>query len=195
MSSSLYPAILGCGNFVAFWSWLGIVGVLFWLVVACAIFGLFYGVMRIFCRPKRAGLWTLALLLIAGIVLTPPIRAARINSLRTSANCHLKQIGLLMVLYSEDHQNILPLSLHDKDLKKYFSSETMFTDPETGDPFVYVGAGKKWMANPDDVIAYSPHDAGGHGRTVLFSDGHVTWLTCAKFAEALKDSGIETHGR
>ena len=160
------------------------------LAVAATVFGLFYGMMRIFCRPTRAWKWALTLLVISGVIVTPALHSAQIKALRTSANCHLKQIGLALAQYAGDHHTLLPLSLHDKELKEYLGSETVLADPETGDPFVYVGAGRVWMANPDDVIAYSPHDSGGQGRNVLFSDAHVAWLTCAKFAVALKDSGL-----
>lgn len=170
-------------------------GVLIGLAVAAAVFGLFYGIMRCFCRPKRAKLCALVLVLIAGLVVTPALRSAQIKAQRTSANCHLKQIGLALTLYAGDHQNILPLSLHDKGLKEYLGSESVLADPETGDQFIYIGAGHVWMSDTNEVIAYSPHDSGGNGRNVLFNDGHVAWLSCAKFTEALKDSGHGTTDR
>src|SRR5207247_8059130 len=56
-------------------------------------------------------------------------------------------------------------------------------DPESGQQFVYLGAGLELeKIQPDSVIAYSPTETGGY-RAVLFADGSVQQMSSRKFEE------------
>src|SRR6185369_5549391 len=56
-------------------------------------------------------------------------------------------------------------------------------DPESGQPFVYVGAGvNQAEIRPESVIAFSPTDTGAH-RNVLMADGSVQQISSEKFAD------------
>src|SRR5258708_4997682 len=65
-------------------------------------------------------------------------------------------------------------------------------DPESGQRFVYVGAGMS-DTEPQSVIAYSPTDAGGV-RAVLHADGSVDQLSSAKFVELVERGVIRSAG-
>ena len=62
------------------------------------------------------------------------------------------------------------------------STDKITYDPNTGQRFVYVGAGKS-ADNPEAIVAYSPSDA--NGRAVVFADGSVQVMSAEKFQEAL----------
>src|SRR5206468_11252879 len=56
-------------------------------------------------------------------------------------------------------------------------------DPESGQQFVYLGAGLELeKILPDSIIAYSPTETGGY-RTVLLADGSVQQLSSRRFEE------------
>jgi prepilin-type processing-associated H-X9-DG protein len=186
MGCPLHSFTLGCGTIGLLGMSAGWVGLL--VLVAAIFFGLLYGISRIWCRPKLALRLTLLGVIASGVALTPAFHMARVKALRTTANCHLKQIGTALALFGEERQNILPDTLHELVQKGYLP-EHILIDPETGEPFVYVGAGKVWQSTTasDEIVAYSPRDTGGHN--VLFIDGHVEWLTSEAFAKAMKASG------
>jgi hypothetical protein len=63
------------------------------------------------------------------------------------------------------------------------STDKITYDPNTGQRYVYVGAGKS-ADNPEAIVAYSPSDA--NGRAVVFADGSVQTMSAEKFQEALQ---------
>ena len=63
------------------------------------------------------------------------------------------------------------------------STDKITYDPNTGQRFVYVGAGKS-ADNPEAIVAYSPSDV--NGRAVVFADGSVQTMSAEKFQEALQ---------
>ena len=67
-------------------------------------------------------------------------------------------------------------------MKNELGMDKITIDPNTGQRFVYVGAGKS-DANPEAIIAYSPSDM--NGRAVAFADGSVQVLSAERFQEAL----------
>ncbi len=126
----------------------------------------------------------LVVLVIVGILsamLLPALSAAREKARRTQSLSNLKQIGLSLAMYADQHGGQLPASLDA--IKGTVGSEKVFYDVSSGQPFNYVGAGLKWQeAGGEGVLAYSYSDQGGN---VLFNDGHVSWLSAQAINDAL----------
>ena len=106
---------------------------------------------------------------------------AKSKAQRISAVNNLKQIGLAARTWSTDNGNALPPSF--EAMKNELGTDKVTYDPNTGQRFVYVGAGKS-ADNPEAIIAYSPSDV--NGRAVLFADGSVQVMSAEKFQEALQ---------
>ena len=88
---------------------------------------------------------------------------------------NLKQIGLGISMYADQHGGRMPATLDQ--LKGVISNEKVFQDVESGDKFTYVGGGRTLQEGSDDsVVAYSL-DHRTAGGNVLFNDGHVEWKT------------------
>ena len=80
-----------------------------------------------------------------------------------------------------DNSNALPPSF--EAMMNELSTDKITYDPNTGQRFVYVGAGKS-ADNPEAIVAYSPSDV--NGRAVVFADGSVQTMSAEKFQEALQ---------
>ena len=106
---------------------------------------------------------------------------AKSKAQRISAVNNLKQIGLAARTWAIDNGDALPPSF--EAMKNELSTDKITYDPNTGQRFVYVGAGKS-AANPEAIIAYSPSDV--NGRAVAFADGSVQAMSAEKFQEALQ---------
>ena len=120
--------------------------------------------------------------LLAGMLL-PALSSARGKARRTQSMNNLKQIGLGLSMFADQHGGQLPGTLDE--LKGIVGSERVFTDAESGEEFTYVGTGYKWQHRAGEaVLAYSPTER--DGRNVLFSDGHVEWISEARFADAMR---------
>ena len=114
-------------------------------------------------------------------MLLPALSSSREKARSANSMSNLKQIGLGLGMFADQHGGRLPNTLDE--IKGVVGSEKIFYDVESDKPFIYVGAGKMWQENPADVLAYSPVDM--NGRNVLFNDGHVEWMSSARFGDAL----------
>ncbi|MCL4176553.1 MAG: hypothetical protein KJ072_02245 [Verrucomicrobia bacterium] len=125
------------------------------------------------------------LTVLAGMLL-PALSKAKSKAQRISSVNNLKQIGLSATIFAADNQGRMPASF--EEMMNELSTEKILIDPQTGQRYTYVGAGKS-KDDPHAIIAYSPERPGG-GREVVFADGSVQQLNAASFAEALaKDQG------
>jgi len=151
---------------------LGIVIVLVLVLVVAAV------------RRGAQGLLTvlsvLAIVAILAAMMLPALSKAKSKAQRISAINNLKQVGLAARTWAIDNSDAMPPSF--EAMKNELSTDKVTYDPNTGQRFVYVGAGKSG-ANPEAIIAYSPSDQ--NGRAVAFADGSVQVLSPEKFQEAL----------
>ena len=128
------------------------------------------------------------LAVLAGMLL-PALSKAKSKAQRISSVNNLKQIGLSATIFAADNQGRMPASF--EEMMNELSTEKVLIDPQTGQRYTYVGAGKS-KDDPHAIIAYSPERSGG-GREVVFADGSVQQLNAASFAEAMaKDQGTAT---
>jgi prepilin-type processing-associated H-X9-DG protein len=153
--------------------------------------------------------WMLWLVLLpAVLVLLTWLIWPRFNSGRTvpqliKSASNLRQIGLAILLYTNDHQGEFPDSfatlLQNEDVISSYEfvsparSETPANGPTTraiagqltaGNhlSYVYLGRGlSEKTLTPDTVLAYEL--IGPNGTNVLFGDGHVEWVDAALAAE------------
>jgi competence protein ComGC len=114
-------------------------------------------------------------------MLLPATAKSKQKAQRISALNNLKEIGTGLRLWAGDNGDRLPPSL-DVARNELGNSDSLLVDPETGQRFIYVGAGKT-MGDPNAIIAYSV--PGPNGNVVLLGDGRAQQMTSAQFSEAL----------
>ncbi len=96
----------------------------------------------------------------------------------TCAN-HLKQIGLSLQFYADDHNGKLPESVQHLIEYEYFKVPELLVCPATSSSQYEYDPNA--TLNPHSVVMWD--NLGNHkeGRNVLFGDGHVEWLTEDEF--------------
>jgi type II secretory pathway pseudopilin PulG len=148
-----------------------VVGVLAALVIAAARRGM-----------KRAIeiMAVLAVVAILAAMLLPALSKAKSKAQRIGAISNLKQVGLAARIWSGDNGDRMPSSF--EDMKAELGTDKVTIDPNTGQRFVWVGAGKD-ASDPSTILAYSPSDQ--NGRAVLLADGSVQQVNSEKFSEML----------
>ena len=114
-------------------------------------------------------------------MLLPALSRAKAKAQRISGINNLKQVGLAARTWALDNSNALPPSF--EAMMNELSTDKITYDPNTGQRYVYVGAGKS-ADNPEAIVAYSPSDM--NGRSVVFADGSVQTMSAERFQEALQ---------
>jgi type II secretory pathway pseudopilin PulG len=142
-------------------------------------------VMQAQARGLSGLLGVLALLAIVGILasmMLPALGRAKQKAQRISAMNNLRQIGTALRIWANDNgAEHLPTNLWEQAANELGQSPKVLIDPDSGQPFTYVGAGKK-PDDPNAVIAFSPVD--NNGRNVLLGDGTVRHMSSEEFAQA-----------
>jgi prepilin-type processing-associated H-X9-DG protein len=98
---------------------------------------------------------------------------------------NLKQLGLAIAIYANDHKDALPGSL-EVLAGRYVTDQAILKCPVSGTPYVYVGKGLKLDAKPTSIIAYDDTPVHSGSRHALFVDGHVGTLPEGAFTERLR---------
>jgi hypothetical protein len=124
-------------------------------------------------------------LAILGGMMLPALSKAKSKAQRIKSVNNLKNIGLAARIFATDNGERLPVSF--EEMMTELSTDKILYDPETGERYTYVGAGKK-ADDPHAIIAYSS-DKRGH-REVVLADGSVQQVTSARFAEMLATEAV-----
>ncbi len=150
-------------------------------------------------RPwKIVLLLGLFVLFLAATIIIPMLNRLRNHgSHQLNVIDNLHQIGLGILLYSNEHGGQLPGTLSDLILYEQLSPEVLIDPasnqtPATGSTpqamvaeiakgghqtFIYLGAGlTDKTADATTLIAYEPLTVYHDGSNVLFGDGHSEWL-------------------
>jgi prepilin-type processing-associated H-X9-DG protein len=103
---------------------------------------------------------------------------ARRRAQQAAAMSNAKQIGVALMMYTQDYDETLPVANEGfmDQVSPYLADRDLFNNPATGAPgFVYTHSGGLLSAimNPGEFsIGYL---IGPGGRAILFADGHVVW--------------------
>lgn len=161
------------------------VALVVWGGIVILLIALIGGAIRRGAKGVLNAMVVLAILVILASMALPSLSKAKRRSTRASATSNLKQIALAAQMWAADNNGNLPLNL--EQMKDQLGSDKVLRDPESGEPFVYVGAGKR-EDTPHAIIAYSPVDL--NGRAVALADGSVQHLTSAQFNQALQRDAL-----
>jgi prepilin-type processing-associated H-X9-DG protein len=121
---------------------------------------------------------------VLGVVLIPALFRAREEARKSACLGNLKQIGLAMAIYANDHDDNYPPTLNDL-MPKYLTDEGLFhcpSDRSDKPSYLYVPG----FTAKDRAMAMVVIERGGihaHGRHVLFVDGHVWFRREADFQD------------
>ncbi|MEI8197851.1 MAG: hypothetical protein WCI73_18300, partial [Phycisphaerae bacterium] len=145
----------------------------------------------------------------AAEILVPALRKSRAASLQAVSQSHLKQVGIGLMCYAENHGGVLPpdlgsvMPLMNQDVRLFVLPEIKVpTEIATGTAaqkaawvnangsYVYLHAGEKiaQIANPSrTIVAHEKFDLPGNHKFInaLFVDGHVEAMTRAALETAL----------
>lgn len=134
---------------------------------------------------------------IMAAILVPVFAQARLKARETSSVSNLKQIGLAIMMYSQDHDerlpNLLSLAKLQKVVAPYGVAATLLMNPVDGKPYVTNVrlSGKKLagIRSPAACVLVWETSVGRDGkRAALFADGHVARIPADRWARILKSS-------
>jgi len=123
----------------------------------------------------------------AGIMM-PALARAREQARSAASMSNLKQMGLALIMYADEHQGNLPASL--EDAKSYYGNAKILDSPHkpkdfSGPSYLYI-SGQTTAADYHNIVAYENPDFGKDKINVLFLDGHVEAMTPEAFQRELR---------
>jgi predicted Zn finger-like uncharacterized protein/prepilin-type processing-associated H-X9-DG protein len=133
-------------------------------------------------------------------VMLPALNSAKERANRVKCASNLRQIGMAMALYSNEHRGQLPPNVQVMVTEMDLGLSALCCPSSTDDPastpgqlgpgtLSYIYIPFKSMNMPASiVVAHEPlenHD--GEGMNVLFMDGHVEWFNRAEAQQLLQD--------
>jgi hypothetical protein len=147
-------------------------------------------------------------------VLLPSLNRARETANRVKCASNLKQIGLAMLLHSNENRGKYPATMGE--LLKQDLSIDVFTCPSSNNSipadvraggidaqiawvnehasYVYAGTGKMNNSPADGILAYEPLDDHGDGINVLFGNGRVEFLVRPRAEQLFTEQGLDING-
>jgi prepilin-type processing-associated H-X9-DG protein len=136
----------------------------------------------------EVGLSSVAGVSVGAAILMPALAKARQQAGNAAAMSNLKQVGLGLMMYAEDHQGDWPADL--EQAKSYFGSPRVLDSPRKpkgfdGPSYVYVG-GQPKTTDPRNIVVYENPGFCTDRINVLFLDGHVEAMNPERFRGELK---------
>ncbi|MHC4749667.1 MAG: hypothetical protein ACYTFW_07285 [Planctomycetota bacterium] len=125
-------------------------------------------------------------------ILMPALARARLQARQTVSMTNLKQLGLTLIMYADDHQDTLPENL--EQAKEYYRDSKMFESPLkpasfTGPSYIYVkGHSLKAESPARMIVVYENPGYCQDTINALFLDGHVEKMKRDRFLEALEET-------
>ena len=130
-------------------------------------------------HPLLAGALVMAVLCTLAAALLPTLSKAKYKAQSVAAMSQLRQIGIAAQLTAVDNAGKLPPTLDE--LTNIIPDRKLLVDPQSGQPFTYVGSGKYLASLPSNaVIAYAPEQK--RRRAVLLADGSVRSYSATDFS-------------
>jgi prepilin-type processing-associated H-X9-DG protein len=145
-------------------------------------------------------------------IMVPSLGVARQTANQVKCASNLRQIGLALLLYSNENGGAYPDTLdgiiltQDITAGVFVCPSTSHTAAKGNTPqqvvgdmatgghlsYVYVGKGLTNQAAPRTVVAYEPITDHGTGANFLYADGSVTFLAKAQAEQTIKqlESGV-----
>ncbi len=123
----------------------------------------------------------------AGIMM-PALVRAREQARSVVSMSNLKQIGLALIMYADEHQGNLPASL--EDAKSYYGNAKILESPHkpkdfAGPSYLYI-SGQTTAADYHNIVVYENPEFSKDKINVLFLDGHVEAMTPEAFQRELQ---------
>lgn len=163
------------------------------LIVASSFIGFLLAIVfsarRYGFRGITQVLVVFTLIAILASMLLPALSKAKAKSTRIKSVNNLKQIGIAARVWATDNGDRLPPSF--EAMSKELGAPAVLINPETGQPYVYLGANKD-ESDPNGILAYGQSPDGSY--TVVMVDGSVQMLSGPKFQEALSRSESSAAG-
>jgi prepilin-type processing-associated H-X9-DG protein len=110
-------------------------------------------------------------------MLLPALARAREEARKAVCASNLKQVGLAMAIYANDHEDKFPPTLTDL-MPDYLTDEGLFhcpTDTSKEPSYLYV-PGLSVTDEPTLMLVIERAGIHARGRNVLFVDAHVAWM-------------------
>jgi len=128
--------------------------------------------------------------------LFPALGRARGEARKAVCKSNVKQLGLAISMYSNDHDEQCPPKLEDL-FDQYITARKIFICPQDSKPMAigkglkcsyrYVGQLSK-RTDPQVLVAYDKRGNHPKGRNALFYDGHVEWIAEGALRPRLQQS-------
>jgi prepilin-type processing-associated H-X9-DG protein len=123
-------------------------------------------------------------------VALPALAKAREQARSVTSMSHLKQIGLGLIMYADDHQGNWPADL--EQAKSYWPNGRVLESPRkpkdfAGPSYIYL-PGQPKTPNPRNVAVYENPGYCTDRINVLFADGHVEAMKPEAFRNALRET-------
>lgn len=159
-----------------------------------------------YATPEQRRRWPFRLLTFSAIglflvfaasVVMPAINPPRSQHPRVKCSSNMRQIGLAIVMYANEHGGAFPENLHEILEKEDITAE-VFVCPSSNDTravgpttravldefdtpghcsYIYLGKGLDDKCDPQTPVLYEPPSIHHGGMNVLFADGHVEYFS------------------
>jgi len=153
-----------------------------------------YGVLEVSNVNDARGLLSMGPLVAA--VLYPAFNKAREKARKTSSVSNLRQLALATIMYSQDHNEILPPLKTPEDIKRILElDDKICSQPSSKLPYLpnpNIAARALGVFNDADtvILFYEQTPYADGGRCVAFLDGHVAYVTAKDWGAMKAKAGI-----
>jgi prepilin-type processing-associated H-X9-DG protein len=153
---------------------------------------------------QRILIVVIVLILGVAVGLNKVLERARDNGFNALSVSNLKMIGIALMMYADDYNNILPDLSDAQNMKKAVAAYVSTDKSKTEKHFVHPRTGKPYQPNSslsykelkgpnasaDIAVVYEDALPEDGTRAVLFGDGHVERVDNARWLELKKTSNI-----